>query len=131
MKKKIFYSKRAPSPKGPYSQAAAYNGILYISGQLPVDPATDCLVPGTIEDQTRRVLENLKAIARDAGAELGDVLKTTCYLADLNDFGRFNTVYAEYFSNEPPARATVQAARLPLDAKLEIDAVVKLPSHKR
>jgi 2-iminobutanoate/2-iminopropanoate deaminase len=125
--KKIFSSERAPKPKGPYSQAVIHNGLLYISGQVPVDLETGLLIRGTIEDETHAVLKNIKVIVEDAGAGMKDVLKLTCYLADMDDFQRFNTVYRGYFDDEPPARSTIQAGRLPLDVSVEIDAVVALP----
>lgn len=126
-RKKIFSSPRAPQARGPYSQAVIHNGLLYVSGQIPIDPVTDLLVRATIEDETEAVLNNLKGIVEEAGARMEDVLKVTCYLADLNDFARFNAVYEKYFMQDPPARATIQAARLPLDVQVEIDAIVALP----
>ena len=128
--KKIFSSKRDPKSKGPYSQAVIYNVLLYVSGQIPIDPVTDSLVRATIEDETESVLNNLKGIAEDAGAGMEDVLKVTCYLADMNDFARFNNVYEKYFSQYPPARTTIQAAKLPLDVQIEIDAIVALPEEQ-
>ncbi len=126
--KKIFSSERTPKPKGPYSQAVIHNGLLYVSGQIPVDFASGMMVRGTIEDETHAVLDNIKIIVEDAGAGMGDVLKLTCYLADMDDFQRFNSVYMGYFYDEPPARSTIQAGRLPLDVNVEIDAIVALPS---
>ncbi len=124
--KKIFFSKRAPFPKGPYSQGVIHRGILYISGQCPVDPLTGRVIAGTIKEETRAVLENLRAIVEDSGGKMTDVLKVTCYLSDMADFAEFNGVYKEYFPEEPPARTTLQAAGLPMNVKVEIDAVVKL-----
>jgi 2-iminobutanoate/2-iminopropanoate deaminase len=126
--KKIFSSDRAPKPKGSYSQAVIHGGLLYISGQIPVDFETGLMVRGTIEDETHAVLDNIKIIVEDAGAKMGDVLKLTCYLADMDEFKRFNKVYKGYFDDEPPARSTIQAGRLPLDVNVEIDAIVALPS---
>lgn len=125
--KKIFSSERAPKPKGPYSQAVIHNGLMYVSGQIPVDLETGMMVRGTIEDETHAVLQNLKILVEDAGAGLKDVLKVTCYLSDMDDFQRFNQVYREYFNDEPPARSTIQAGRLPMDVTVEIDAIVALP----
>ncbi|MBI4825420.1 MAG: RidA family protein [Nitrospirae bacterium] len=125
--KKIFSSDRAPKPKGPYSQAVIHNDLMYLSGQIPIDLETGLMVRGTIEDETHAVLQNMKVIVEDAGAEMKDVLKVTCYLADMDDFQRFNSVYREYFSDEPPARSTIQAGRLPMDVTVEIDAIVALP----
>jgi 2-iminobutanoate/2-iminopropanoate deaminase len=125
--KKIFYSDRAPRPKGPYSQAIINNDVLYVSGQIPIDHETGLIVRGTIEEETEAVLENLRIIVEDAGARMSDVLKVTCYLADMDDFDRFNTIYRRFFPQRPPARTTIQAARLPLDVQIEIDAIVALP----
>jgi 2-iminobutanoate/2-iminopropanoate deaminase len=125
--KRIFYSDKAPKPKGPYSQAVIYNGLLYLSGQIPIDHETGLIVRGSIEDETRVVLNNIKIIVEEAGASMEDVLKMTCYLADIDDFERFNKVYREYFIQDFPARTTLQAGRLPLDVQIEVDAVVALP----
>lgn len=125
--KKVFYTDKAPAPKGPYSQAVIHNGLLYISGQIPVSPVSGSLVRGTIEEETEAVINNLKLIAEEAGAGLKDVLKVTCYLADMEDFSRFNEIYKKYFQDDPPARSTIQAGRLPLDVQIEIDAIVALP----
>jgi len=127
--KKIFYSDRAPRPKGPYSQAVINGDVLYVSGQIPVDHDTGMLVRGTIEEETETVLENLRIIIEDAGARMSDVLKVTCYLSDMDAFDRFNAVYKRYFPQRPPARTTIQAARLPLDVQIEIDAIVALPKQ--
>ncbi|MBI4838159.1 MAG: deaminase [Nitrospirae bacterium] len=126
MAKKIFYTDNAPTPKGPYSQAVIHNGLLYISGQGPVDPETGTILRGTIEEETEITLNNIKTIIEEAGASLKDVIKVTCYLADMDDFGRFNDVYKEYFNDEPPARTTFQAGRLPMDIQVEMDAIVAL-----
>jgi 2-iminobutanoate/2-iminopropanoate deaminase len=125
--KRVFYSDKAPKPKGPYSQAVIHNGLLYISGQVPIDPALDMVVRGTIEEETDAVLSNIRIIVQEAGAGMADVLRTTCYLADMDDFARFNEVYKRYFLNDPPARTAFQAGRLPLDVQVEMDAVVALP----
>ncbi len=125
--KKIFYSDKVPKPKGPYSQAVIHNGLLYISGQVPIDPETGLIIRGTIEEETGAVLNNVRIIVEEAGASMKDVLKVTCYLADLDDFDRFNNVYKEYFRQDPPARTTLQAGRLPLNVKVEVDAIVALP----
>jgi len=128
--KKIFYTDKAPKPKGPYSQAIIHNGLLYLSGQIPVDPETGQLVRGTVEEETGVVLNNIRIIAEEAGAGLADVIKVTCYLADMEDFARFNDVYAKYFTETPPARSTIQAGRLPLDVQVEVDAVIALPEKE-
>ncbi|MBI4844753.1 MAG: RidA family protein [Nitrospirae bacterium] len=124
--KRVFSSDKAPKPKGPYSQAVIHNGLMYISGQVPLDFETGMVVRGTIEDETRAVLENIRTIVEGAGAGMKDILKMTCYLADMDDFQRFNSVYREYFDDEPPARSTIQAGRLPMDVSVEMDAIVAL-----
>jgi len=124
VKRRVFYTSKAPQAKGPYSQAITHNGFLYISGQGPVAPATGSITRGTIEEETRATLDNLKTIIVEAGYALEGVLKVTCYLANMDDFDRFNKVYGEYFPDAPPARTTIQAGRLPMDIKVEIDAIV-------
>jgi 2-iminobutanoate/2-iminopropanoate deaminase len=126
--KKIFCSDRAPKPKGPYSQAVIHNGLLYISGQIPIDPSSGSLVRASIEEETEIVISNIKIIVEDAGASMDGIIKTTCYLADMEDFARFNSVYEKHFIKDPPARTTFQAGRLPLDVQVEMDAIVALPS---
>jgi 2-iminobutanoate/2-iminopropanoate deaminase len=113
----------APKALGPYCQAIRANGFLFLSGQIAIDPATNQFVGGDIAVQTRRVLENIGAILAAAGSSFDRVVKTTVFLADLAEFAAMNDVYAEFFPNPAPARATLQAARLPRDARLEIDAV--------
>jgi 2-iminobutanoate/2-iminopropanoate deaminase len=114
---------RAPQAIGPYSQAIKANGFIFASGQIPLDPATMRIVEGGIEEQTGRVLDNLKAVLEAAGSSLDRVVKTTVYLADMNEFAAMNEIYAKYFGATKPARATVQVARLPRDVKVEIDVV--------
>ena len=116
----------APAAVGPYSQGMLCGNLLFISGQLPIDPASGELIEGTIEEKTRQVLDNLRAVAEAAGGGLKDVVKTTVFLKDMNDFGAMNSVFAEYFSDTPPARAAIQAAALPKDADIEIEAVALL-----
>jgi 2-iminobutanoate/2-iminopropanoate deaminase len=117
----------APAAIGPYSQAMRAGGFLFLSGQIPLDPATGALVGGSVSDQTRRVLENLGAILAAAGASFDNVVKTTVYLLDMADFAAMNEVYGSYFpAAAPPARATIQAARLPRDVKVEIDLIAYL-----
>jgi 2-iminobutanoate/2-iminopropanoate deaminase len=121
--KDVISTSNAPAALGPYSQAIRWGDLLFVSGQIPIDPATSQVVGDDVAAQTERVLKNLAAILEAAGASLGQVLKTTVYLRDLNDFGKMNEVYARFFSEQPPARATVQVARLPRDVSVEIEAV--------
>ena len=121
--KKIVASAEAPPAIGPYSQAVIYKGLAYLSGQIPLDPATGQIVDGDIAAQTERVLENLKAVLAACGSSLEQVVKTTVYLKDMGDFPKVNEVYGRYFTTHPPARATVQVARLPKDVGVEIEAV--------
>jgi 2-iminobutanoate/2-iminopropanoate deaminase len=102
---------------------------MYISGQIAIDPVSKKMVNGSVEDETEIVMRNLKAIIEDAGAAMTDLIKTTCYLTDMKDFPAFNRIYSQYFKESPPARATVQAAALPLNARIEIDAVVAVPDR--
>lgn len=124
MERQVFHSDKAPKPKGPYSQAVIHNGLLYVSGQGPVEAATGSIVRGSIEEEARATLNNLRSIIEEAGYALEGVLKVTCYLANMDDFDRFNKVYGEYFPEAPPARTTIQAGKLPMDIKVEIDAIV-------
>jgi 2-iminobutanoate/2-iminopropanoate deaminase len=117
---------RAPQAIGPYSQAIRAGDLVFVSGQIPLDPATGAVVAGDIGAQTHRVMQNLQAVLEAAGASLGAVIKTTIYLADLGDFAVVNEVYGSYFTPPAPARATVQVARLPRDARVEIDAIARL-----
>ena len=119
-------SEQAPKAIGPYSQAIRAGDFLFLSGQIPLDPATGQLVPGDIAAQTRRVLENLRAVLAAAGLSLDAVVRTTIYLVDLGDFSVVNEVYGSHFSDPAPARATVQVSRLPRDARVEIDAIAFL-----
>lgn len=114
---------RAPRAIGPYSQAVQTDGLIFVSGQLPVDPATGQMVKGDIQAQTRMVMENIRSILEAAGSSLGAVVKTTIYVKDLAAFDAINAAYAEFFAEPFPARACVQVARLPKDADVEIEAV--------
>ncbi len=116
-------TKRAPSPIGPYSQAIRANGFIFVSGQIPIDPATGNLVDGDVSVQTRQVMLNLSAILEAAGSSLEKVVKTSIYLTNLDDFAKVNQVYGEYVGNAKPARATVQVSRLPRGVQVEIEAV--------
>jgi 2-iminobutanoate/2-iminopropanoate deaminase len=120
--KQIIATERAPRAIGPYSQAVRAGNLLFVSGQIPIDPGTGEFVAGGIVEQTEQVLRNLSAVFEASGASLSQVVKTTVFLADMDDFTAMNEVYARFFASDPPARATVQASRLPRDAKVEIDA---------
>jgi 2-iminobutanoate/2-iminopropanoate deaminase len=126
--KEIICSENAPKAIGPYSQAVRVNGMLFMSGQIPLDPGTMQLVEGTIQMQTERVLENLKAVLAAAGLSLEHVVKTSVFLKNLSEFPQMNEVYARYFPSNPPARSTVEVAKLPRDVQVEIDAIAVYPS---
>ena len=126
MGKTLIQTAAAPAAIGPYAQAVRAGNLLFVSGQIPLDPATGQMVAGDITIQTERVLKNLAAILEAAGSGLLKVLKTTVYLRDLEDFGKMNAVYAQFLGENPPARATVQAARLPRDAAVEIDLIAEV-----
>lgn len=123
MNHKIISTDHAPKAIGPYSQAVISNGFAFLSGQIPLDPATGQLVDGDVQAQTERVLENLKAVLEAAGCTLASVVKTTVYLKDMGEFAKMNEIYGRYFNTNPPARATVEAARLPRDVRVEIDCI--------
>ena len=126
MGKEKISSSGAPAALGPYSQAIRCGNLVFVSGQIPLDPATGKLVDGDIGIQTERVLKNLAAVLEEAGSSLANVLKTTVYLRDLGDFSGMNEVYGKFFGENPPARATVEVARLPRDASIEIDLVAEV-----
>ena len=121
--KDIIATDRAPRAIGPYSQAVRAGNLVFASGQIPIDPATGEFVPGGIAEQTEQVLRNLTAVFEAAGLGMDQVIKTTVFLADMDDFTAMNEVYGRFFGAAPPARATVQAARLPRDARVEIEAI--------
>lgn len=121
--REIISTKEAPEAVGAYSQATAAGPLVFCSGQLALKPGTKELAGNTIQEQTRQAMENLAAVLDAAGSSLDMILKTTVYLGDMNDFGVFNSVYGSFFEDDPPARAAVQVARLPLDALVEIEAV--------
>jgi 2-iminobutanoate/2-iminopropanoate deaminase len=116
---------KAPGAIGPYSQAIKLNNLVFTAGQIPLDPATGKLVEGDISAQTERVMQNLQAVLEAAGSSLGQVVKTTCFLANMDEFAAFNEVYARYFSENRPARSTVQAARLPAGASVEVECIAE------
>lgn len=116
-------TENAPDAIGPYSQAVKSGNLVFCSGQIPIDPATGEFVSDQVTEQTRQVLKNLSAVLEAAGTSLNNVVKTTVFLLDMNEFAQVNEVYAEFFSENKPARATVQAARLPRDTRVEIDCI--------
>ena len=124
--KQIISTGSAPKAIGPYSQAVAWNGLVFLSGQIPLDPATGQLVEGGIAEQTVRVLENIKAVLEASGSSLDKVLKTTVFLKNMGDFPQINEVYGRYFPTDAPARSTVEAARLPRDVQVEIDCIASV-----
>ncbi len=122
--KEIIATEKGPKAIGPYSQAVKAGGLIFTAGQVAFDPVTNQLVEGGVAQQTARVLENLKAIVEAAGSSLDRAVKATVYLKDMNDFAAMNEVYGKYFAANPPARSTVEAARLPRDVRVEIDLIV-------
>jgi 2-iminobutanoate/2-iminopropanoate deaminase len=124
--KEVVHTDRGPKPIGPYSQAVKAGGVIYLSGQVALDPKTGDLIGSDIRQQTERTLENVKGILEAAGTNLHHVVKTTVFLKDMNDFVAMNEVYSRYFTTAPPARSTVQVARLPKDALLEIEVIAAL-----
>jgi 2-iminobutanoate/2-iminopropanoate deaminase len=123
MKRQTVATDAAPKAVGPYSQAVWAGDYLFCAGQIPLDPAAGTIVPGGIIEQTTRVLENIKGLLGSQGLEVANVVKTTVFLADMNHFATMNEVYARYFPSDPPARSTVQVARLPKDALVEIEVI--------
>lgn len=126
-RKRVVESADAPKAIGPYSQGVIANGFVYTAGQIGSDPKTGTLVEGGIAEQTEQALKNISAVLKAAGSSTDDVVKTTVFLADMNDFAKMNEIYAKYFKQPFPARSTVQVARLPRDAKVEIEAVAVVP----
>ncbi|NJL21644.1 MAG: RidA family protein [Leptolyngbyaceae cyanobacterium SM1_3_5] len=128
MNRTVIHTEQAPAPVGPYSQAIAVGSLLFVSGQIPLDPQTGAIVSEEISQQTEQAISNLEAILQAAGASIADVVKTTVFLADLNDFNAMNAVYARWFNEATaPARACVEVARLPKDVRVEIDCIAVLP----
>jgi len=121
--RQIISTDQAPRAIGPYSQAIVHNGLAFLSGQIPLHPATGQMVEGDITAQTERVLENIKSLLGACGSSLAQVVKTTVFVKDMGEFAKMNEVYARYFSENPPARSTVEAARLPRDVRVEIDCI--------
>jgi 2-iminobutanoate/2-iminopropanoate deaminase len=123
---KTISTEHAPKAIGPYSQAIVCNGFAFLSGQIPLDPATGQVIEGDITWQTERVLDNLRSVLEAAGSSLDRIVKTTVYLKDMEEFAKMNAVYARYFPEHPPARSTVEAARLPRDVRVEIDCIASV-----
>jgi 2-iminobutanoate/2-iminopropanoate deaminase len=123
MKKKVIQTDKAPKAIGPYSQAIRAGNLLFLSGQIPIDPKTGELIGEDIRQQTQRALENIKGLLESQGLGMGDVIKVTIFLRDMGNFNQVNEVYATYFSSSPPARSTVEVARLPRNAEIEIEAI--------
>jgi 2-iminobutanoate/2-iminopropanoate deaminase len=127
MDKKIIATKDAPQAIGPYSQAVVFGNFIFISGQIPIIPKSGELILGGIEEQTEQVLKNLEAILKSSHSSLINVLKTTVFITDLNDFGKMNKVYEKFFKDNPPARSTVEVSRLPKEVLVEIEAIAYIP----
>jgi 2-iminobutanoate/2-iminopropanoate deaminase len=124
--KQIILTEGAPAPVGPYAQAVRVGELIFVSGQIPLDPSTGAMITGDVTAQTRRVMDNLDAVLKMAGSSFDQVVKATVYLLDLGEFAAMNATYATYFGHEPPARATVQVAALPRGARVEIDLIAHL-----
>ena len=123
MSKRVIFTERAPKPIGPYSQAIRAGNFIFLSGQIPIDPKTEELVKGDIRQQTQQVLENIKGVLESQGLGMEDVVKVNIFLKDMGNFNQMNEVYATYFSSPPPARSTVEVAKLPRNAEIEIEAI--------
>lgn len=121
--REVITASKAPKAVGPYSAAVRQNGFVFLSGQIPLDPESGELVTGSIEEQTTRVLENVSLVLEGAGLTMADVVKTTVFLKNMGDFPRMNEIYAKYFPKDPPARSTVEVARLPRDVQVEIEVI--------
>lgn len=126
MDKNIISTEKAPAAIGPYSQAVKSGNFLFASGQIPIDPATGQIVEGGIEEQTRQVLENVKGLLESLGASMDNIVKTTLFISDMNDFAAINNIYASYFKQSPPARSCVEVSRLPKDVKIEMEFIASL-----
>jgi 2-iminobutanoate/2-iminopropanoate deaminase len=123
---KVFETDKAAVLGGPYPQGIIHNGLIYLSGQGPIDPQTNEVILGTVEQEAELTLENIRIIVEEAGSSLDKVLQVTAYLINMREYGRFNEVYRKYFSQDPPARTCIQAARLPFGIRVEIDAIAAL-----
>lgn len=125
--KKIIATDQAPAAVGPYSQAVRVGDLLFTAGQVALEPGSGTIVSGDVKAQTKQVMENLAAVLAAAGCGFDDVVKTTCFLVDMNDFADFNEVYGSYFGTQPPARSTVQVGRLPKDSRVEVELIARVP----
>ncbi|MHC4183786.1 MAG: RidA family protein [Planctomycetota bacterium] len=123
MQKTVISTNNSPAAIGPYSQAIRFNELVFVSGQIPIDPESGKVIKGNIKEQTKQVLENLENILQAGGSSLPNVLRTTIFLSDMDDYAMVNETYAQYFESSPPARSTVQVSRLPKDVHIEIDAI--------
>ena len=123
MPKEVVISEKAPKPVGPYSQAVKAGNFLFVSGQLPINPATGEIIRGNFEEAVKVVLENVKSIVEEAGGTMDDIVKVTVYMKDLSLFSKFNEIYSQYFKNKYPARVVVEVSRIPKDADLEVEAI--------
>ena len=123
MQKTVISTNNSPAAIGPYSQAIRFNELVFVSGQIPIDPGSGKVIKGNIQEQTKQVLENLKNIFEAGGSSLQNVLRTTIFLSDMDDYAMVNEAYAQYFESSPPSRSTVQVSRLPRDVHIEIDAI--------
>ena len=128
MKKRVIQTDKAPKAIGPYSQAIQAGNLLFLSGQIPIDPKTGELIKGDIRQQTQRALENIKGLLESQGLGMEDVIKVTIFLKDMGNFNQVNEVYATYFSSSPPARSTVEIAKLPRNAEIELEAIALIPA---
>jgi 2-iminobutanoate/2-iminopropanoate deaminase len=126
IEKKVILTQNAPQPIGPYSQAVAFGNLLFCSGQIPLDPVSGQIVGSDVQTQAKRVLESMKAVVEAGGSQLDQVIKTTIFLKDMNDFPKVNEVYSQFFTQNPPARSTVEVARLPKDVLVEIECIAAI-----
>ena len=127
--KKIVSTEKAPKAIGPYSQAVGFGNLLFLSGQIAIDPETQAVVDGCVELQTNRIMENIKAVLEAANLGLENIVKTTVFLANMNDFAEFNQTYGKYFKEHPPARSTVEVSRLPKNVQVEVEVIAAFPTE--
>ena len=130
MQKTVISTNNSPAAIGPYSQAIRFNELVFVSGQIPIDPESGKVIKGNIKEQTKQVLENLKNILQAGGSSLPNVLRTTIFLSDMDDYAMVNETYAQYFESSPPARSTIQVSRLPRDVHIEIDAIAYVTNQE-